>query len=153
MNNYEVVIKMSEIVIVYWSGTGNTEMMAKAIKEGIESGGKDVLLESVENAKLDDIKDAKAIVLGSPAMGAEELAEEMESFVSGMEKEGIKDKVVGAFGSYGWGDGKWMRDFVDRLRNGGFRVVGNGLMINSTPDEEGLERCREYGRMILKEIE
>jgi len=152
LNNYGEVIKMSEIAIVYWSGTGNTEMMAKAIKEGIESSGGVALLKSVENAGLDDIKDAKAIVLGSPAMGAEELSEEMESFVSKMEKEGIKDKVAGAFGSYGWGDGQWMRDFVDRLRNDGFGVVGDGLMINSTPDEEGLERCREYGRMILKEI-
>ncbi|MEA1924717.1 MAG: flavodoxin, partial [Candidatus Altiarchaeota archaeon] len=58
----------------------------------------------------------------------------------------------GAFGSYDWGDGQWMRDFVDRLRKGGFRVVGAGLTINLTPDEEGLERCREYGRMILKEV-
>lgn len=142
---------MSEITLVYWSGTGNTEMMTKAIKEAIESNGENVLLKSVENAELDDIKEAKAIVLGSPAMGAEELAEEMESFMSQMEKEGIKDKIVGAFGSYDWGDGQWMRDFVERLRNDGFKVVGDGLMIHLTPDEEGLERCREYGRMILKE--
>ena len=99
---------MSGISIIYWSGTGNTEAMAKAIKEGIESDGGNVLLKSVDEARLDDIKDAKAIVLGSPSMGAEELAEEMEPFVSQMENEGVKDKVAGAFGSYDWGDGQWM---------------------------------------------
>ncbi len=144
---------MSEIAIVYWSGTGNTEAMAEAIKEGVESKGGDVLLKTVEEAKLDDIRDTKAIVFGSPSMGAEELAGEMESFVKQMEDEGIKGKVAGAFGSYNWGDGQWMMDFVDRLRKGGFNVVGDGLMMNLTPDDEGLERCREYGRMILKEIE
>ncbi|MEA3255742.1 MAG: flavodoxin [Candidatus Altiarchaeota archaeon] len=143
---------MSEIAIVYWSGTGNTEAMAEAIKEGIESNGVDVSLKPVEEARLEDIKDAKIVVLGSPAMGAEELAEEMEPIVSQMEKEGMNDKVAGAFGSYDWGDGQWMSDFVDRLRRDGFKVVGDGLIIHLTPCEEGLERCREYGRMILKEI-
>lgn len=143
---------MSEIAIVYWSGTGNTETMAKAIKEGIESEGGDVLLKRIEETRLDDIKDAKAIVLGSPSMGAEELAEEMDSFVSQMENEEMNDKVAGAFGSYDWGDGQWMKDFIDRLRKGGFKVVGDGLIIHLTPDDEGLERCRGYGGMILKEI-
>ena len=143
---------MSKITIIYWSGTGNTETMAKAIKEGIESNGGNVLLKRIEETRLDDIKDAKAIVLGSPSMGAEELAEEMDSFVSQMEKEGMNDKVAGAFGSYDWGDGQWMREFIDRLRKGGFKVVGDGLMIHLAPDEEGLKICQEYGRMILKEI-
>ncbi|MEA1925527.1 MAG: flavodoxin domain-containing protein, partial [Candidatus Altiarchaeota archaeon] len=86
---------MSEIAIVYWSGTGNTEMMAKAIREGIESGGGNVLLKTVDDVSLDDIREADAIVLGSPSMGAEELADEMEPFVSQIEKEGVKNKVAG----------------------------------------------------------
>ena len=143
---------MSKITIVYWSGTGNTEMMAEAIKEGIKSEGASVLLKAVEQAELDDVRDADAIFLGSPSMGAEELAEEIEDFVSQIEKAGIKGKVAGAFGSYDWGDGQWMRDFVERLKTDGFDVVGDGLMINLTPDKEGLEKCQEYGKTILKKI-
>ena len=143
---------MSDIVIVYWSGTGNTEMMANAIKEGIEQDGGDILLKPVEEASPQDVKNAKALVLGSPSMGVEELAEEMDEFLKQIEDVGIKDKVAGTFGSYDWGDGEWMMDFVKRLKEDGFNVVGNGLIVNLTPDEEGLKKCREYGKRILKEI-
>ena len=143
---------MAEIVVVYWSGTGNTEIMAQAIKEGAESAGGDVLLKSVEQTSLDDVKDAKAIVLGSPSMGEEELAEEIEDFLKQIEEAGIKDKVAGAFGSYDWGDGEWMKGFVERLSKDGFKVAGDGLIMNLTPDEEGLEKCREYGKKVKDEI-
>jgi len=139
---------MSKIAIIYWSGTGNTAKMAEAIKEGIESKNVSVLLKEVEQAKLDDVKEADAIVLGSPAMGNEVLALEMEDFVTQIEKTKIKSKVAGAFGSYDWGDGQWMRDFVERLKRDGFDVVGEGLKIRLTPDEEGLEKCRQYGKEI-----
>ena len=144
---------MSEIVIVYWSGTGNTEMMANAIKEGIEQEEKNVSLKPVEEVSLDDVKDAKALVLGSPSMGAEELAEEMDEFLKQLfQGVSIRDKIAGAFGSYDWGDGEWMEDFVKRLKEDGFNVVGDGLIINLTPDEEGLEKCRAYGKEILKSL-
>ena len=143
---------MSDIAIVYWSGTGNTEMMAEAIKEGIEQGGGDVLLKQVEQVSLDDVKDVKALILGSPSMGAEELAEEMDEFLKQIEDAGIKDKIAGAFGSYDWGDGEWMEGFISRLKEDGFNVVGDGLIINLTPDEEGLEKCRAYGKEILESL-
>ena len=143
---------MSDIVIVYWSGTGNTEMMANAIKEGIEQEGENVLLKPVEEALLDDVKDAKALVLGSPSMGAEELAEEMDEFLKRVEDAGIRDKIAGAFGSYDWGEGEWMEDFIKRLKEDGFNVIGDGLIINLTPDEEGLEKCKEYGKEILESL-
>ncbi len=143
---------MSEIVIIYWSGTGNTKAMAKAIKNGIELEGGDVLLKSVDEAKLDDVKEAKAIIFGSPSMGQEVLADEMEDFVSQIEEAGVKGKVAGAFGSYDWGDGEWMRNFIKRLKDDGFEVVGDGLIINLIPDEEGLQKCREYGKTILKKV-
>ena len=144
--------EMADIVIVYWSGTGNTEIMAKAIKEGIESEGGDVLLKSVEQATLDDVKQAQALILGSPSMGAEELAEEIDDFLTQIEEAGIKDKVAAVFGSYDWGDGEWMGNFVKRLKDDGFKVIGDGLIINLAPDEEGLQQCKEFGKMILEKI-
>ncbi len=126
--------------------------MAEAIKEGIEEQGENAILKSVEEATLDDVKESKAVVLGSPAMGQEELAEEMDVFVKKIEEAGIKDKVVGVFGSYNWGNGEWLRDFVKRLKDDGFKVVDEGLKIQLSPDQQGLKMCREYGKMILEKL-
>ncbi len=141
-----------EIIIVYWSGTGNTEIMAKAIKKGIEEKRGSVSLRKVEETQFSDVEEADAIVFGSPSMGQEKLAEEMEDFICQIEKVRISDKIVGAFGSYDWGDGEWMRDFGERLKNDGFDVIGNGLIIKLIPDEGALKKCQEYGKMILEKI-
>ncbi|NCS91294.1 MAG: flavodoxin [Candidatus Altiarchaeum hamiconexum] len=143
---------MATVSIIYWSGTGNTEIMAEAIKEGAESAGVSVSIKLVDNASIDDVKDANAVILGSPSTGAEVLADEMEDFVSQMEKEGIKNKIAGAFGSYDWGDGQWMMDFVERLKKDGFGVVEDGLTIHLTPGDEEKEQCREYGKQIAEKV-
>jgi len=143
---------MAKVSIIYWSGTGNTEIMAEAIKEGVESAGVDVSLKPVEKATINDVKDAKAVIFGSPAMGAEVLADEIEDFVSQIESEGIAGKVAGAFGSYDWGNGEWMRNFVARLKKDGFDVVGEGLIVQLTPGNNEKEQCREYGKQIAEKV-
>ena len=91
--------------VIYWSGTGNTEQMAMAVAEG---AGADLFKVSEFNGK---IADYDRIALGCPAMGAEELEEtEFEPFFASIEGE-LSGKTVGLFGSYGWGDGQWMRDW------------------------------------------
>ena len=102
---------MDEIMVVYWSQTGNTEAMAQAVAQGIEEAGKKAKLAEVSAVSAADLKDAKAFALGCPAMGAEVIEEdEMEPFVA--EVEGFASgKTIGLFGSYGWGDGQWMRDW------------------------------------------
>ena len=107
---------MDEIMVVYWSQTGNTEAMAQAVAQGIEEAGKKAKLAEVSAVSAADLKDAKAFALGCPAMGAEVIEEdEMEPFVA--EVEGFASgKTIGLFGSYGWGDGQWMRDWEDSRR-------------------------------------
>ena len=141
---------MDEIMVVYWSQTGNTEAMAQAVAQGIEEAGKKAKLAEVSAVSAADLKDAKAFALGCPAMGAEVIEEdEMEPFVA--EVEGFASgKTIGLFGSYGWGDGQWMRDWYERTRDAGAELVTEeGLMLNNTPDEEGLETCRELGKKLL----
>lgn len=59
----------------------------------------------------------------------------------------IKGKKIALFGSYGWGDGEWMRDWEKRVLDAGATLVSSeGLIINETPDDEGLEQCREFGK-------
>ena len=137
---------MDEIMVVYWSQTGNTEAMAQAVAQGIEEAGKKAKLAEVSAA---DLKDVKAFALGCPAMGAEVLEEdEMEPFVA--EVEGFAaGKTVGLFGSYGWGDGQWMRDWTDRMNGCGAAVLnGEGLICNETPDDAALAECEALGKAL-----
>lgn len=140
---------MSKIYVVYWSQTGNTQAMAEAVGEGIVQAGKEAEVLEVPAASLDDLKNASSFALGCPAMGAEVLEEtEMEPFVEKVEKFAA-GKNIALFGSYGWGDGEWMCDWVDRMKSAGANVVGDeGLIINETPDDEGLEECRSLGQQL-----
>ena len=128
---------------------GNTQAMAEAVADGIRKAGKEAEVAFVGTVPADTLKDASAFALGCPAMGAEVLEESaMEPFV--MELEGFAaGKKIALFGSYGWGDGEWMRDWEARMRAAGAEVVGGeGVICHETPDEEGLEACRELGEKL-----
>ena len=131
--------------VIYWSGTGNTEQMAMAVAEG---AGADLFKVSEFNGK---IADYDRIALGCPAMGAEELEEtEFEPFFASIEGE-LSGKTVGLFGSYGWGDGEWMRSWVDRATGAGATVLdGEGLMANEAPSDEALEKCEAFGARLAQ---
>ena len=140
---------MNEIIVAYWSQTGNTEAMANAVGEGIEAAGKKALVTEISGVSMDDLKNASVFAMGCPAMGAEVLEEaEMEPFV--MEVEGFASgKNIGLFGSYGWGDGEWMRSWVERMTAAGAVVGGGeGGVCQEAPDEEALESCRALGKAL-----
>ncbi len=143
---------MSKIYVVYWSQTGNTEAMAKAVKEGIQSAKGTAEVIEVSKASLDELKNAPAFALGCPAMGAEVLEEEeMEPFVAQLEAF-AQGKKIGLFGSYGWGDGQWMRDWEDRMKAAGADIAeGQGVTAQEAPDENALEACRNLGRALARE--
>lgn len=114
-------------------------------------GGKEAEVVFVSDASLNELKEAKAFALGCPAMGVEVLEEmEMEPFVSEVEYF-ASGRTIGLFGSYGWGDGEWMRDWVDRMSGAGASILtGEGLMCHEAPDEAGLEECKEFGRQLAQ---
>ena len=140
---------MDKVIVVYWSQTGNTEMMANAIGEGAKEAGKEAVVVTPDKASLDDLKAAKAFALGCPAMGAEVLEEaEMEPFVCDVEKF-VGGKSIVLFGSYGWGDGQWMRDWVDRMTAAGATVVnGEGVICQEAPDDAALDACKDLGKQL-----
>ena len=107
-------MKMSKIAVVYWSGTGNTEAMANAVLEGARRAGNEVALFTADQFSGAQVKEYDAIAFGCPAMGAEELEDgEFEPMFADCELSG---KRIGLFGSYGWGDGQWMRDWEARCQ-------------------------------------
>ncbi len=140
---------MSKVSGVYWSQTGNTQSMAEAVGRGIEEAGNDVEVLDVSSASIDDLKAETAFALGCPAMGAEVLEEgEMEPFVTELESV-VRGKTIALFGSYGWGDGQWMRDWVDRMNAAGANVLnGEGVICQETPDDAVLAECMNLGKQL-----
>ena len=115
---------MNQILIVYWSGTGNTAAMAGMVAEGIKEAGKDPVILPVEEALAGNIADYQAAAFGCPSMGDEILEESvMEPFVEEAEKI-VSGKTIGLFGSYGWGDGEWMRTWAEDCESAGCRGRG-----------------------------
>lgn len=145
---------MKKISVIYWSGTGNTEEMAKAIAAGAGVDGVSVNLLSVDRASKDDVLKADAVALGCSAMGNEVLEEaEMEPFVASLEGENLSSIPLALFGSYDWGDGQWMREWADRMKEQGASLVEEeGLIIHNTPDEDGLELCKKLGAKLAAAI-
>ena len=141
---------MGKIIVAYWSQTGNTEAMANAVGEGIKAAGGEADVVPVSAVSADELKAADAFALGCPAMGAEVLEEgEMEPFVAKVETFAA-GKKIGLFGSYGWGDGQWMRDWEDRMTSAGATVVnGKGVIAHEAPDDEALEACRSLGKALV----
>ena len=140
---------METIYVVYWSQSGNTQSMANAIGEGITAAGKAAEVIDVSSAFIEELGKAKAFALGCPAMGAEVLEEcEMEPFVS--EVEGFAaGKTIALFGSYGWGDGTWMRDWEERMKAAGATIIGGeGVICQETPDEKALADCNSLGKQL-----
>lgn len=143
---------MEKIYVIYWSMSGNTQAMAEAIAKGINDAGKEAVVQYVSEASVSELQDAKVFALGCPAMGAEVLEEsEMEPFVS--EVEGIAaGKKIALFGSYGWGDGQWMRDWEERMSGCGAAIInGAGLICHETPDDAMISECENLGKQIAAE--
>lgn len=135
------------VAIIYWSGTGNTETMAGFIAQGAGSKGN---LKSVGEASIDDVKNATALAFGCPSMGDEVLEEsEFQPFMDSI-MEFVKDKKVGLFGSYGWGDGRWMREWTDTMKAAGAEVIDEGIIVNGAPTSDDETKCIELGKKLAE---
>lgn len=140
---------MSKIAVVYWSGTGNTEVMANCIAEGIKDAGGEAVLMGPGEFSAGSFADYSVVAFGCPSMGCEQLEEsEFEPMFEALEGS-LSGKRIALFGSYGWGDGQWMRDWCQRC-SAATLYDEEGLIINETPDADGQEVCRELGRSLAK---
>ena len=131
--------------VIYWSGSGNTEAMAKAVADG---AGAELFNVSDFSG---DVAEYDRLAFGCPAMGAEKLEEsEFEPFFA--ENEGkLSGKKVALFGSYGWGDGEWMREWAERVKNDGAVLVNDeGLIVNEAPDDAALADCKALGAKLAE---
>lgn len=140
---------MSKIAVVYWSGTGNTEAMANALAEGAKNAGAQVNLYTPEEFSADLMSQFDAIAFGCPSMGAEQLEEsEFEPMFTDCESK-LDGKKIALFGSYGWGDGEWMRTWEDTCRNAGAVLASDSVICQDAPDEDAEASCRALGAALV----
>ena len=139
---------MSKLAVIYWSSTGNTEAMANAVAECAKEKGAAVDL--LTCADVSDVSAYDAVALGCPAMGAEELEDgEFLPMLEGIEGA-LAGKKVALFGSYGWGDGEWMRNWESRCAEKGIALAADSLIVNETPDDDGIAKCKALGAALAE---
>ncbi|MCR4687055.1 MAG: flavodoxin [Lachnospiraceae bacterium] len=135
--------------VVFWSGTGNTETMANAVVEGLKGAGAEVSTFGPADFSADKVAEFDAIAFGCPAMGAEVLEEdEFEPMFAGLEGS-LSGKKIALFGSYGWGDGQWMRDWEDRCKAAGAVLACDSVMANSEPDDDAIAACKAIAASLV----
>ena len=138
---------MSKTAVIYWSGTGNTEAMAKTVAKGAGLGAQLFAVSDFVASKVDGFD---AFALGCPAMGSEALEDsEFEPLFEEIKMK-LAGKKVGLFGSYGWGDGEWMRSWEDNCAGAGISLAAESVICNDAPDDEALEACRALGETLAQ---
>ena len=136
---------MNKIAVVFWSGTGNTEAMAAAVAEGAGPGAELIPAAAFDPAALANYD---GFAFGCPSMGAEQLEEsEFEPMVAACEAE-LAGRRVGLFGSYGWGDGEWMRSWEERCAAAGIALAAPSVICCEAPDEDAVAACRALGAAL-----
>ena len=139
---------MSKVAVVFWSGTGNTEAMADAVAQGARGAGASVDVLGPSDFNATKVTAYDGIAFGCPAMGAEVLEEDEFEPMFADVKGALSGKPIALFGSYGWGDGEWMRDWEDDCKAAGADLVVEPVMANEMPDDDALAACKALGAAL-----
>ena len=141
---------MKKVAVVYWSGTGNTEAMANQVLIGAQDAGAQAQLFQASEFSADLMDSFDAVAFGCPSMGAEQLEEgEFEPMFSSCEPK-LSGKPIALFGSYGWGDGEWLRNWEETCRSDGANLAAGFVICNDAPDEDACTACQELGKALAQ---
>lgn len=139
---------MSKVAVVYWSGTGNTEAMAEAVAAGAKEKGAETAIFTAGEFDASAVDSVDAIAFGCPSMGAEELEEsEFLPMFSSCEPK-LQGKKIALFGSYGWGDGEWMRKWEETCISDGAVLACDSVICNEAPDDDAIASCKALGASL-----
>ena len=141
---------MKKIAVVFWSGTGNTEAMASAVADGAKAKGADVTVFTASQFNASKLDAFDAVAFGCPAMGAEVLEE--SEFAPMFEdcKAKLSGKKIALFGSYGWGDGEWMRTWEGNCVDAGCVFAADYVICNEAPDDDAISACNALGAALAE---
>jgi len=140
---------MPKLVIIYGTGSHNTERMAKAIEEGARAEGVETILRNVSSAQKIELVDAHAIAIGSPNY-RDAMMPTVKKFLGELATLDLSGKIGLAFGSYGWGL-EAIHAINNQLVSYGVEMI-NDLAIKRLPGEEELEICRRVGSSLACKI-
>lgn len=139
---------MSKVAVVYWSGTGNTQAMADAVAAGAQEAGAEVQVLEASAFGADQMDAYDAVAFGCPSMGSEQLEEsEFEPMFTDCEAK-LSGKKIALFGSYGWGDGEWMRNWEQTCTDDGAVLACDSVICNEAPDDDAVEACKALGKAL-----
>ena len=141
---------MKKTLVIYWSGTGNTEAMANAVLEGMKAAGADASLLTPDQVTAASLSGVSSVAMGCPAMGSEVLEEVDFQPMFDSCKNRLGGTSVALFGSYGWGDGEWMRSWEKDCSDAGVNLVCESVTCCEAPDDAALTACRELGKTLAK---
>jgi flavodoxin I len=139
---------MKNIAIVYYSGTGNTELLANAVREGVQHTGAGAKKISAGLFGSDMLDSYNAFAFGCPASGSETLEEDTFEPMFETLLPHLRGKRIALFGSYGWGDGEWMRRWEQRVKEAGAILATESLIVMDSPDDSALQAARELGAAL-----
>lgn len=144
----------NKALVIYDTMWGSTEMMARALVEGIASAGVEVKLFSLSKTDRSDVikevQDAKALLIGSPTLnnGMFPTVADFFCYLKGLKPKG---KIGAAFGSYGWAGGV-VKQMEEELTKAGVEVIASDLAIKFVPDEDAINKCVDFGRTVATKI-
>ncbi|RJS73234.1 MAG: FprA family A-type flavoprotein [Candidatus Syntrophoarchaeum sp. WYZ-LMO15] len=141
-------MKISKVLVVYYTRTGNTGKMAKAIAEGAESAGAEVVVKTVNGVGKEDVSSSDAIIIGSPTHN-KRIPYKVTSFLSSLKDLGLQGKLGVSFGSYGW-SGEGVSILNKELEKLGIKLVSKGIRVRREPGEADLKDLRELGRKVAE---
>ena len=142
---------MKKTLVIYWSGTGNTEAMANAVLEGMKAAGADASLLTPDQVTAASLSGVSSVAMGCPAMGSEVLEEmEFQPMFDSIRNQ-LGGKSVGLFGSYEWNEGEWMETWQERTEADGANVVG-AVIAYDYPDAAAEEECIGLGKDVVEAL-
>ena len=141
---------MGKLAIVYWSGTGHTEEMANYVFQGATSAGGEAELYTADKFPVEELDNMSTVAFGCPSMGDEELEETEFRPMFDACRPKLKGKPIGLFGSFGWGNGEWMRKWEQECRDIGANLTHEGIICNEAPDEAAARACRRLGISLAR---
>ena len=139
---------MSKVAVVYWSGTGNTEAMANAVAEGAKASGAEVEIFKPADFDADKMTTFDGVAFGCPSMGNEVLEEDEFEPMFNKLVSSLSGRRIALFGSYGWGDGEWMRTWEETCKADGAVLACDSVLANEAPDDDAVEACQALGKAL-----
>lgn len=161
--NWSKGVSKDKVTIVYDTMHSSTDIMAKALAEGIMDEGVEVKVCILKDGKSEgthrsnivpEMLDSKALLIGTPTLQNQmyPTVADFMCYLKGLEPGKLAQKKIGfAFGSHG-GHGGAIKLVADDMRTAGIDVINDGLEVLYKPNADELKHLNEMGRDVARRV-